>query len=81
MFLNEILASLHFHQVDGVNFGNFGDEVRVQFNGVVIRLVKRKLIMGFLREDTHKVFAPFRYDWFCCLDSLSDLGGDGGFTN
>ena len=48
---------------------------------MVIGTMGRELVMGFLREGIHKVFAPFRYDWFCCLGSLSDLGGDNGLIH
>ena len=81
MVLDEVFTSFHLCWVEGVDFGNFGNKVRVKFNGVIIGMMGRKLVMCFLREDIHEVFAPFRYDWFCCLGSLSDLGGDGGLVN
>ena len=75
------LTCFHFHWIEEVDFGDSGDEVGVKFNGVVIGMMGRKLVMGFLREDICKVLAPFGYDWFCHLSGLSNLGGDGGFTN
>ena len=51
MLLDEVFACFHFHWIKGVDFGNFGNEVRVKFNGVVIGMMGGKLIMGFFRED------------------------------
>ena len=62
MFLNEVITGFHFCWVEGVDFGNFGDKVRVKFNDVVIGMMGGELVMSFLREDIHKVFAPFRYN-------------------
>ena len=81
MFLNEGLASLSFGWVEGVDLGNLGDKVRAKFNGVIIGVMRRKLVMGFFREDICKVFTPFQDDWFCVLDILGDLGGDGGLVD
>ena len=64
MFLNEGFASLHLCWVKGVDLGNFGDEVRFEFNGVIIGTVGGKLVMGFLREYVSKFVAPFWYDQF-----------------
>ena len=37
--------------------------------------------MGFLRKDISKVPASFWYGGFCCLESLSNLCGDGGLVD
>ena len=81
MFFNEVFAGLHFCWVKGVDFGDFGNKVGAEFDGVVIRTMRRKLTMGFRREDIGKVFAPFRYDQFCHLGSLCNLGGDSGLVD
>ena len=64
MFFNKGFTSHHFCQVEGVDLGNFGDKVRAEFDGIIIGVMRRELVMGFLREDISEVFAPFRYDWF-----------------
>ena len=81
MLFDEVFTGFHLCWVEGVDFGNFGDKVRAKFNGVVIGMMRGELVMGFLRKDTHKVFAPFRDDWFCCLGSLCNLGGYSGLVN
>ena len=81
MLFNKVLTSLHFHQIERVDFCDFGNKVRMKFNGVVIRAVRRELVMGFLREDAGEVFAPFWYDWFCHLGGLGDLGGDSSLVD
>ena len=81
MFFNEIFTSLHFSQVERVDLGDFGDKVRAQFNGMVVGMMERELVMGLLREYIHEVFTPLWYDWFCQLGGLGDLGGDGGLVN
>ena len=81
MLLNEVFTDLHFCWIEGIDFGNFGDKIRAKFNGVVIGTMGRKLVMGFLREDVHKVIAPLWYNWFCHLGSLSNLSGDGCFVD
>ena len=65
MFINEGFTSFHFRWVERVDLGNFGGKVRTEFNGMIIGMMGRKLVMGFLREDIHKVVTPFQYDWFC----------------
>ena len=81
MFFNKVFASLHFCQVERVDFHDFGNKVRAKFDGVVIRVVRGKLVMDFLGEDIGEVFAPFWYDWFCWLDSLGDLGGNSSLVD
>ena len=81
MFFDKVLASFHFCQVEAVDFGDFGGKVRMKFDDVVIETMGRELVMGLLGGDVSRVFAPFRYDWFCCLDSLHNLGGDSGLVN
>ena len=62
MFLNKVFTSFHFCQVEGVDFGKFGDKVRTKFNGVAIGMMERELVMDFLREDNCEISAPLRYD-------------------
>ena len=47
MFFNKVLTGFHFCQVEGVDFGNLGNEVRVKLNGVVIGVMRRELFMDF----------------------------------
>ena len=81
MFFDESFTCFHFCWVERVDLGNLRGEVRAKFDGMVVGMMGRKLIMGFLREDIHKVFTPLRYDWFHRLHSLGNLGGDGGLVN
>ena len=59
VFFDKVFASLYFCGVEQVDFSDFGNKVRMEFNGVVIEMVRRKLVMGFLCENVSKVFAPF----------------------
>ena len=36
----------------------------MKFNGVIIRVVGGKLVMGCLGEDISEILAPVRYNWF-----------------
>ena len=81
MFFNESFTSFHLGWVEGVDFGNLGDKVRMEFDGMVIGAMRRKLVMGLFREDVCKVLTPFWDDWFHQLDILGDLGGDGGLVD
>ena len=77
MFFNERFTRLHLRWVERVDFSNFGDKVRAKFDGVVIGMMRGKLVMSFLREDVCEVLTPIGYDWFdrsCCL---GNLGRDG----
>ena len=65
MFFNEGFTSFHLSWVEGVDFGNLGNQVRVKFNDVIIGAMKGKLVMGLFREDICKVFTPFWDDWLC----------------
>ena len=62
IFLDKEFIGFHLHWVERVDFGNLRGEIWVEFNGVVIGVVRGKLVMGFLREDIFKVFAPVRYN-------------------
>ena len=64
MFFNKGFTSVCLGRVEGVDLGNLGDKVGVKFNGVVIGMVQRKLVMSFLREDVSEVFTPFWDDRF-----------------
>ena len=48
VFLNKGLASFHLCWVERVNFGDFGGEVRVKVDGMVIWAMGRELVVGFL---------------------------------
>ena len=48
MFFNESFTSFHLGWVEGVDFGNLGDKVRMEFDGMVIGALRRELVMGFL---------------------------------
>ena len=81
MFFNEGFTSFHLHWVERIDFSNFGGKVWMEFDGVVIGTMGRKLVMGLFREDICKVFAPFWDDWFHRLGVLGNLGGDGGLVD
>ena len=81
MFFDKGFTHFYFCRVERIDFGNFGGEVWMKFNGVVIRAVRRELVMGFLQEDICEVFAPFRYDRVHQLSGLGNLGGNGGFVD
>ena len=57
-----------------MDLGDLGSEVRMEFNCVVIGVMGRELIMGFLGGDVLEVFAPLRYGWFNQSSSLGYLG-------
>ena len=50
----------------------------MKFDDVVIGMRRRKLVMGFLRENICKVFTPFKYNGVNRLSSLGNLGGNSG---
>ena len=81
MFFNESFTSFHFCWVERVDLGDFRDKIGMKFNGMVIGMMGRKLVMDFLGEDICKIFTPLWDDWFCQLGGLDDLGGDDGFVN
>ena len=81
MFLDEGFACLHFHWVEQIDLGDLGSEVGMKFDCVVVGVMGRELIMGFLGEDILEVLALFRYSWFDRSSSLGYLGRDGGFIN
>ena len=81
MFFNEGFTCFHFGQVERVDLGNLGDEIWMKFDGMIIGVIRRELVMGFLKEDICEVFAPFWDDWFCQLGGLGNLGGDGGLVD
>ena len=64
MFFNEGFTSFHFCWVERVDLGDLGGKVWMEFNGMIIEMMGRKLVVGFLREDICKVITPFWYDWF-----------------
>ena len=64
VFFDKGFACFHLCWVEGIDLGDFGSEVWVKFNGVVIGMIRGELIMGFLREDVLEVFAPVRYNQF-----------------
>ena len=64
MFLNKGFTGFHLCQVKRIDLGNLGDKIQAKFDGIIIGMMGGKLVMGFLREDIGKVFAPFQYDWF-----------------
>ena len=81
MFFDKGFTSFHLCQIEGIDFGNFGDKVRMKFNRVVIQVMGVELVMGFFREDVSEVFAPFWYNWFCYLGGLGDLSEDSGLVD
>ena len=48
MFFDERFAHLHLCRVEQIDLGDFGSEVGAEFNGVVIGMVGRELVMSFL---------------------------------
>ena len=65
MFFDEGFTSFHLCWVERVDLGDLGGKVQMEFNGMIIGVMGRKLVVGFLREDIHEVVAPFRYDQLC----------------
>ena len=53
----------------------------MKIDGVVIGVMRRKLVMGFLQEDICKVFTPFRYNGVNQLSGLGNLGANGGLVD
>ena len=54
MFFDKGFACLHFRRVEQVYLGNFGSEVRTKFDGMVIGVVGRELIMVFSENTSAK---------------------------
>ena len=81
MFFDKGFAGFHLCQVEGVDFGDLGSKVWTKFNGMVIRVMRGELVMGFLQKDIHEVLAPFQYDWFNWLSSLGNLGRNSGLVD
>ena len=81
MFFYEGFTSLHLGRVKGVNLSNLWDEIGVKVDGMVIGVMRRKLVMGFLKENIHKVLTPFWDDRFHWLGTLGNLDGDSGFVD
>ena len=48
MFFNKGFTHFHLHWVERIDFGDLGDEVWMKFNGMVVRVMRRELVMGFL---------------------------------
>ena len=48
MFFDKGFTHFHLHWVERIDFGDLGDEVWMKFNGMVIRVMWRELVMGFL---------------------------------
>ena len=48
MFFDKGFAHFHLCWVEGIDFGDLGSEVWVEFNGVVVETMRGELIMGFL---------------------------------
>ena len=81
VFFNKRFTGFHFCRVERVDFGDFGNKVWAKFDGMIIRAMRGELVMGFLREDISKVFAPFWYNRLNWLGGLGDLGGNSGFID
>ena len=81
MFFNKGFTSFCLCWVKRVDLGNFEDKVRAEFNGMIIGVMRREMVMGFLREDICKVFTPLWDEWFHWLGGLGDLGRDGGLID
>ena len=60
MFFDKGFACLHLCWVERIDFGDFGSKIRMEFNGMVIRMMERELVVGFLREDIFEVLTPVR---------------------
>ena len=52
----------------------------MKFDGVIIGVVRRELVMSLLRENICEVVAPLRYDKFSQLSGLGNLGGNSGLV-
>ena len=48
VFFDKGLAGFHLCWIERVNFGDFGDKVRVKVDGMVVWAMGRELVMGFL---------------------------------
>ena len=77
VFFHKGFACLHLRRVERIDFGNFGNEVGVQFDGVIIGAMRGELVMSFLGEDVCEVFAPIGYGWLDRFRCLGNLGRDG----
>ena len=63
MFFDKGFTGLHFCWIEQIDFGDFGNKVRMMVNGVIIGMVRGELVMGCLEEDISEVLAPVRYNW------------------
>ena len=81
MFFDKGFTCLHLSWIERVNFGDFGGEIWVKFDVVVIGVMRGKLIMGFLWEDICEVFTPFGYNGVNQLSGLGNLDGNGDFVD
>ena len=59
MFFNEGFTSFHLHWVERVDLGDLGGKGWTEFNGMIIGMMGRKLVVGFLTEDIREVITPF----------------------
>ena len=48
MFFDKGFTSFHLRWVERVDLGDLGGKVQMEFNGMIIGVMGRKLIMGFL---------------------------------
>ena len=48
VFFDKGFTRFHFHWVERADFGDFGDEVWTKFNGMIVRVMRRELVMSFL---------------------------------
>ena len=74
MFFDESLAGFLLGRVKGVDFCDLWDKGILEFDGVVEGSMRRKNIIGLLREDIGKISAKV-WDWdFLWFLGLSKLG-------
>ena len=48
VFFNEVFTGLCFHWIKGIDLGDFGNEVRMKLDDMVIRVMGRELVVDFL---------------------------------
>ena len=81
MFFNECFTRFAFFGVEGINFGNFWDEVFFKINGMVEGLVGRKLIVSGFSEHISKVRTKGEYRYVFGLFRDGEFCGYGDFVN
>ena len=81
MFFNKCFTCFAFFGVEGINFGNFQNEIFLKINGMVEGLVEGKLIVSGFSKHISKVRAKARDGYILGLFGDSRFCGYGDFVN